>query len=121
MKKHLIVVCFLAAFMVTLVITSAHAQTPDSLAVPAQAFTRRQPSSPPLPASHRFVTQEAITRTFVKRASVCPTHIKVYDSDVMQEMKDAAQRQLHHNVRSKASCINIGTEVYTYVQKGGRL
>ena len=216
MKKHLIVVCLLAAFMGTLAVTSAHAQTPDSLTVPAQAFTRRQPSSPPLPASHRFVTQQVITRTFplcyfltnedlksrmssaigryfpmevrihnpdgkfkfsnptptaaqcaeglvkfkadgvftrpgirmnrsigfsvrteatvtyiprsarsplaiVKRAIACPTSIKVHDSDVMQQMKDVAQMQLHHNVRSKASCINIAREVYTYVQKGGRL
>ena len=31
-------------------------------ALPIQAFTRRQPSSPPPPASRRFVTQEAIER-----------------------------------------------------------
>jgi hypothetical protein len=57
----------------------------------------------------------------VKSATVCPTSIKVHDTQVMQGMKDAAQRQLDYNVQSQASCINIGHDVYLYVQKGGRL
>jgi hypothetical protein len=184
-------------------------------ALSIQAFIRPQPSSPPPPASHRFVTQEAVTRTFppcyfftkedlqslmgsaikryfpmqvrihnpdgqfkftnptptvaqcanglvnfkadgvftrpgismnrtigftvyskatvtyvprsaprlsiIKSATICPTQIKVHDSAVMQEMKDAAQMQLDYNVQNQRSCFSIHPQVYTYVQKGGRL
>jgi hypothetical protein len=76
-------------------------------------------------STHATVTYVPITTgrrlPVVKSATVCPTLIKVHDTEVMQGMKDAAQRQLDYNVRSQASCRNIAHLVYAYVQKGGSL
>jgi hypothetical protein len=68
-----------------------------------------------------YVARTAPHLSIVKSATVCPTLIKVHDTEIMQGMKDAAQRQLDYYVRSQASCINIGHEVFVYVQNGGRL
>jgi hypothetical protein len=72
-------------------------------------------------ATVTYIPRPAPQLSIVKSATVCPTLIKVHDSKVMQEMKDAAQMQLDYNVRNQRSCFNIHNYVYTYVQKGGRL
>ncbi len=72
-------------------------------------------------ATVTYVPRTAPQLSIVKSATVCPTMIKVHDSAVMQEMKDAAQSQLDYNVQNQRSCFSIHTYVYTYVQKGGRL
>jgi hypothetical protein len=71
-------------------------------------------------ATVTYVPREPMP-SIVKSATVCPTLIKVHDTQIMQGMKDAAQMQLDYNVRSQASCINITHEIWVYVQKGGRL
>jgi hypothetical protein len=68
-----------------------------------------------------YVPRSAPQLSIVKSATLCPTSIRVHDSAVMQEMKDAAQRQLDYNVQNQRSCFSIHSYVYTYVQKGGRL